>query len=71
MMTLKTGIHIHVWKILSFTAVSFCKFPLKSNSNFTFKLPLGGPRRRREDNIKMGLVEIGFGIWRSGLDLYD
>jgi hypothetical protein len=25
--------------------------------------PLGRPRRRWEDNIKMNLREIGFGMW--------
>jgi hypothetical protein len=25
--------------------------------------PLGRPRRRWEDNIKMDLWEIGFGVW--------
>ena len=28
--------------------------------------PLGRPRRRREDNIKMDLQEVGKGLW--GLD---
>jgi hypothetical protein len=27
------------------------------------KRPLGRSRRRREDNIKMGLHEVGFGVW--------
>jgi len=27
------------------------------------KRPLGRPRRRWEDNIKMGLQEVGFGVW--------
>ena len=30
------------------------------------KRPLGRPRRRREDNIKMDLQEVGSGSW--GLD---
>jgi hypothetical protein len=25
--------------------------------------PLGRPRRRREDNIKMNLQEVGLGVW--------
>ena len=31
------------------------------------KIPLGRPRRRREDNIKMNLKEVGCGLDRSGL----
>jgi hypothetical protein len=27
------------------------------------KRPLGGPRRRGKDNIKMDLQEVGCGIW--------
>jgi hypothetical protein len=27
------------------------------------KKPIGRPRRRWEDNIKMDLMEIGFGVW--------
>ena len=27
------------------------------------KKPLGRPWRRREDNIKMDLQEVGFGVW--------
>jgi len=27
------------------------------------KRPLGRPRRRREDNITMGLQEVGCGAW--------
>ena len=27
------------------------------------KRPLGRPRRRWEDNIKMGLQEVGWGVW--------
>jgi hypothetical protein len=30
--------------------------------------PLGRPRRRREDGIRMGLREIGWGVW-SGFTL--
>ena len=30
------------------------------------KRPLGRPRRRWEDNIKMDLLEVGGGLW--GLD---
>ena len=30
------------------------------------KRPLGRPRRRWEDNIKMDLQEVGMGLW--GLD---
>ena len=30
------------------------------------KRPLGKPRRRWEDNIKMDLEEVGIGLW--GLD---
>ena len=30
------------------------------------KWPLGRPRRRWEDNIKMDLQEVGWGLW--GLD---
>jgi hypothetical protein len=30
------------------------------------KRPLGRPRRRKEDNIKMNLQEVG--LWRYGLD---
>ena len=30
------------------------------------KRPLGRPRRRWEDNIKMDLLEVGRGLW--GLD---
>ena len=29
--------------------------------------PLGRPRRRREDNIKMDLQEVGWGAW-TGLN---
>jgi hypothetical protein len=32
------------------------------------KRPLGRPRRRREDNIKMGLQEVGGG-WGDGVEL--
>jgi hypothetical protein len=28
------------------------------------KRPLGRPRHRREDNIRMDLREIGWGVWR-------
>jgi hypothetical protein len=31
------------------------------------RIKLGKPRRRREDNIKMDLQEVG---WGRGLDLY-
>jgi hypothetical protein len=31
------------------------------------KRPLGRPRRRLEDNIKMDLQEVGCGVW-TGLD---
>ena len=27
------------------------------------KRPLGRPRHRREDNIKIDLQEVGYGIW--------
>ena len=27
------------------------------------KRPLGRPRRRRKDNIKLGLQEVGCGVW--------
>ena len=27
------------------------------------KRPMGRPRRRREDNIKMDLQEVGYGVW--------
>jgi hypothetical protein len=27
------------------------------------KRPLGSPRRRWEDNIKMDLMEVGWGAW--------
>jgi hypothetical protein len=27
------------------------------------KRPLGRPRRRREDGIRMDLMEIGLGVW--------
>jgi hypothetical protein len=30
------------------------------------KRPLGRPRRRREDNIKMYLQEVGYGLNRAG-----
>ena len=29
------------------------------------KKPLGRPRRRREDNIKMDLQEVGCGVWNG------
>jgi hypothetical protein len=31
--------------------------------------PLGKPRRRREDNIKMDLQEVGCGAWTGGRHL--
>jgi hypothetical protein len=32
------------------------------------KRPLGRPRRRWEDGIRMDLRDIGFGGWGGGLD---
>jgi hypothetical protein len=32
------------------------------------KRPLGRPRRRWEDNIRMDLQEVGCGMWGYGLD---
>jgi hypothetical protein len=29
--------------------------------------PLGRPRRRWEDNIKMGLLEVGWGAWSGSI----
>jgi hypothetical protein len=29
------------------------------------KSPLGRPRRRWEDNIKMDLQEVGYGVWTA------
>jgi len=44
-------------------------FPLH-NSGFIFRLgkpegkrPLGKPKHRREDNIKMDLQQVGYGAW--------
>jgi hypothetical protein len=31
------------------------------------KRPLGRPRRRREDNIKMDLQEVGMGAWTGSM----
>jgi hypothetical protein len=33
------------------------------------KRPLGRPRRRRIDNIKMGLLEIGVSVWTGLVSL--
>ena len=31
------------------------------------KIPLGRPRRRWEDNIKMDLQELGCGVWTGSI----
>ena len=31
------------------------------------KEPLGRPRRRWEDNIKLDLQEVGFGVWTGSI----
>ena len=35
------------------------------------KRPLGGPRRRWVDNIRMDLLDVGGGMWVYGLDWAD
>ena len=47
--------------ILHCTALQVCRNETKYIVQYAVKIPLGRPRRRWEDNIKMDLQEVGRG----------